>query len=171
MDTALQNALKRRTVLLQEIEKIDRFVAAYQEFSGTPVKVSLPVVSAAPLFDAPGVPEKVAESAVKPKRHENPKLDVIVRNAIEIMRDTGRPMSRREVHTALAARGLEVKGAEPTKTLGTMLWRARDHIDSIDGRGYWPKGDPVPPVSMDEPHAALLAGRRHMGKTARKLVD
>ena len=86
-------------------------------------------------------------------------LDELVPAAIEIIRATGRPMGRKEIHAALAERGLEVLGADPVRTLGAILWRAREHIDSLEGRGYWPKGDPVPPVSLDEPRAALMAQR------------
>jgi hypothetical protein len=75
---------------------------------------------------------------------DNPKPAVLIPAVVEILRARGQPMSRRQLHEALTERDLVVRGAEPTKTLGTILWRARDVIDSIDGRGYWPKGDPVP---------------------------
>lgn len=161
MDTALENALTRRADLVKEIEKIDKFIAAYREFAGDDAQ--LPDLSAVPIttrLRAFG-PRPGSESTVKAApRPQNPPLEVLVPAAIEIMRAKGRPMSRRELHDALTERDLEVKGADPRKTLGAILWRAREYIDSLEGRGYWPKGDPVPPVSLEEPHAKLLAERK-----------
>ena len=92
-------------------------------------------------------------SSVRTRISDNPKPSVLIPAVVEILRENGKPMSRRELHDALSARGLVVRGAEPTKTLGTILWRARDVIGSIEGRGYWPVGDaepePVPPDVID----------------------
>lgn len=161
MDAALQKALKRRDDLLKQLETIDQFIAVYRELAGE--EVPLPrlamttVTPSARAFDSGRAPESSIRPAPRP---QNPPLEALVPAAIEIMRAKGRPMSRRELHDALTERDLEVKGADPRKTLGAILWRARDYIDSLEGRGYWPKGDPVPPVSMDEPHAKLLAERK-----------
>lgn len=158
VDTALENALKRRADLVKEIEKIDRFVLAYHEFSGEPLP-SLDAVAGLSKTVEKATRAASSESSFDAGRPKNPKLDELVPAAIEIIRATGRPMGRKEIHAALAERGLEVLGADPVRTLGAILWRAREHIDSLEGRGYWPKGDPVPPVSLDEPRAALMAQR------------
>lgn len=76
---------------------------------------------------------------------DNPKPREIVPAAISIIRERGKPMSRRDLHEALAARGLVVRGVDPVKTLGTILWRAKDRMVQIEGKGYWPKADPFPP--------------------------
>lgn len=78
---------------------------------------------------------------------DNPRPAVIIPAAIKIMRERGRPMSRRDLHVALADAGLVVNGADPVKALGTILWRAKNQIIQIEGRGYWPHGDPVPPAN------------------------
>lgn len=85
------------------------------------------------------------ESVERTRVTDNPKPEVLIPAAKEILRANKRPMNRRQLHQALAARGLEVRGADPVKTLGTILWRARDQIKSIEGWGYWPKEDDFSP--------------------------
>lgn len=58
-------------------------------------------------------------------------------------------MSRRDLHAELAKRGLLVKGTDPVKALGTMLWRAPDKFIQLEGRGYWNKGQPYPEGGYD----------------------
>jgi hypothetical protein len=76
---------------------------------------------------------------------DNPRPAVLIPVAVEILRKNGHPMSRRELWEALAGRGLLVKGADPIKALGTILWRAQDQIVQVEGFGYWPKADPYMP--------------------------
>ncbi|UQV18868.1 hypothetical protein MU852_03015 [Brevundimonas albigilva] len=93
------------------------------------------------------LPVQSAESPVKRTRvSDNPKPAVLIPAAIEILRQHGQPMSRRQLHEALSGRGLVVKGADPIKALGTILWRAQDQIVQIEGRGYWPKEDVYEPA-------------------------
>jgi hypothetical protein len=55
-------------------------------------------------------------------------------------------MTRRELHSALAERGMLVRGADPVKTLGIMLWRSGrfDQVEHEGKMGYWPKGEALP---------------------------
>lgn len=87
------------------------------------------------------------ESPIKRTRvSDNPKPAVLIPAAIEILRQRGHPMSRRQLHEALSERGLVVKGADPIKALGTILWRAGDQVTQIEGLGYWPKADRYEPA-------------------------
>lgn len=91
-----------------------------------------------------------SSSAPTPQRTrvtDNPKPAEVIDGAITILREHGRPMSRRELHAALGNMGLLVKGADPIKALGTMLWRGRDRLTQIEGYGYWPKGDAYQPAN------------------------
>ncbi|RYF26981.1 MAG: hypothetical protein EOO23_08290 [Comamonadaceae bacterium] len=72
---------------------------------------------------------------------DNPRPAVLIPAVIDILRQNGSPMSRRELHEALSARGLVVKGSDPIKALGTILWRAGDDLVQLEGFGYWPKSD------------------------------
>lgn len=80
---------------------------------------------------------------------DNPKPEVVIPAVRQILLENGRPMSRSQLHEALMQRGLEVRGVDPVKTLGTMLWRAREEIQAIKGEGYWP---------LDVPHPDSLDG-------------
>jgi hypothetical protein len=93
--------------------------------------------------------EADAPDAASPKRvrvTDNPKPSAVVEAAVEVIRRAGRPMTRREIHLALQTElGILVRGADPIKALGTMLWRSgRDALDQIEGRGYWLRNVPVP---------------------------
>lgn len=89
--------------------------------------------------------EVLSTQAKKTRVTDNPRPAVLIPAAVEILRERGHPMSRRELWDALADRGLVVKGADPIKALGTILWRASDKIVQIEGRGYWPKADRYEP--------------------------
>jgi hypothetical protein len=93
---------------------------------------------------APALNESLTEARKTARVTDNPKPAKVVEAAISILRAQGWPMSRKDLHTALSERGVVVNGANPVKTLGTMLWRAPDMIVQIDGQGYWPKGDALP---------------------------
>lgn len=88
------------------------------------------------------LPEKPRRTRVT----DNPKPAVLIPEAIKILRERGHPMSRRELHEALKERGLEVKGSDEIKALGTILWRAKKHIVQLEGYGYWPKDDEYAPA-------------------------
>lgn len=149
MTDLVQNARERIAALRQEIEMLESFVAQSE-------RVAAILGTATPRASADAAPHSPVDESPRPvdrprtRVTDNPKPATVVAGAIEILRARGKPMTRRELHGALAARGLEVKGADPVKALGTMLWRGRDRIDQIEGRGYWPKGDAVPPLDFDD---------------------
>lgn len=96
----------------------------------------------------------------KPKRTrvtDNPKPSVLIPAAVEILKEEGAPMSRRQLHEALAMRGLVVKGSDPIKALGTILWRAQDEIVQLEGYGYWPKNEPFTRGGYDPELIRLLS--------------
>ena len=148
-------ARERIARLKLEIESLEEFLRvtgqARQLLEGDVSSTNLSIIGFKPVstearaFDNTA-PEGPESPPPRTRVRDNPKPAVLIPAVEEILRERGRPMSRRELHEALSDRGLEVRGAEPTKTLGTILWRARDLISSIEGRGYWPKGDPVPPA-------------------------
>lgn len=157
MDPMLDAAQKKRAELLKELEKIDHFLETYRSLaielklesaneSGTqaatdaaenPVDRERMEVGEADV--APAAPTKRARVT------DNPKPRDVVAAAVNVIRERGRPMSRRDIHRALAERGMVVRGADPIKALGTMLWRSgADALEQVEGAGYWPKGEPLP---------------------------
>lgn len=169
-DPILQRAYERMEELDQELGKLKDFVSTYRMLAngiklesanilGTKVGQS----STEDLIGDTGAQELARETFPReeaaPRRTrvtDNPKPDVVVQAALALIREMRRPLTRREIHKGLGVMGLEVKGADPVKTLGTMLWRSGSELlEQIEGRGYWPKGEPVPPPTLRE-----LAGNR-----------
>ncbi len=148
MTDLVKAARDRIAVLRQEIEELEHFVSASERVMAI-LTPSAPAAFHNPVPKSPGDESPRPVDRPQTRVTDNPKPAAVVAGAIEILRAHGRPMTRRELHGALAERGLEVRGADPVKALGTMLWRGRDRIEQIEGRGYWPKGDRVPQLSFD----------------------
>lgn len=163
MDDTLQKALRRREELQQELKFLGDFITVHEkaqqllagvELEHPPEQIGTDAERSPGGIEpsSPARPQDSAEAGkdVKaPKRSrvtDNPKPAGVVRESIVILRERGHPLSRRELHTALAERGLEVKGADPIKALGTMLWRAPDQLVQLEGFGYWPKGEAYHPA-------------------------
>ena len=53
-------------------------------------------------------------------------------------------MTRGQINDALEKRGVIVPGKDRSRYVGTIMWRNRDTFESVEGRGYWLKGEPVP---------------------------
>jgi len=153
MDQVYEAALRRRDELAQELKNLDDFIGTYRrlalelhiESRNTEGTKSSPTSPALPV-------EKIDEPETTPvvKRRsrvtDNPKPEVVVAEAVTVIREKGEPMNRRAIWNALRDRGVVVNGADPIKALGTMLWRSGgDKLTSIEGRGYWPKDAPEPP--------------------------
>jgi hypothetical protein len=64
--------------------------------------------------------------------------------ATQLIKDAGRPLNRTEILTRLDAMGKPLGGEDPSKNVGTKLWRARDKFTNIRGMGYWLKDSPYP---------------------------
>lgn len=152
MNDLVEAARIRVQQLRQELAALEEFLDASERaralLSGlTPQAAS--GESRGPIQNSPV--ERLQESGERRTRvTDNPKPAAVVDAAIRIMKERGRPMTRRELHGALAEMGLEVKGADPIKALGTMLWRGRDRIEQLEGRGYWPKGEPPPQTQLKD---------------------
>jgi hypothetical protein len=158
MTDILTQARERIAELQQQIAILQQFVdsaeqatfllhgeaAAKSSFAGDSAVGDSSTDSLAQDFHTPA---EGAESPPKRTRvSDNPKPAVLIPAAIKILREHGHPMSRRQLHEALSERGLVVRGADPIKALGTILWRAGDQITQIEGRGYWPKADRYEPA-------------------------
>ena len=159
IDPILAAAEARRDELAQELQKVRDFIASYHAFAriaksdsmnttGTLEAVSTGSENSVDHVDKETAREAEGADEAAPKRTrvtDNPKPEAVVAAAVQVIRAAGRPMSRREIHKALAERDLEVRGADPIKALGTMLWRSgKDQLAQIEGRGYGLKGVDYP---------------------------
>jgi hypothetical protein len=62
---------------------------------------------------------------------------VIIAAVHNILVDAGTSMGQHALVDALRAQGIQVKGKNPCKTLGTILWRSKK-FNSGRREGYWP---------------------------------
>jgi hypothetical protein len=157
-DPVLEAALRKQDELREQLRKIEDFLTTYRRIaielrldSVNETETSEPSTGATmPVGGAEEAREEGQTDAAPPKRvrvRDNPKPSVVVAAALEVIREAGRPLTRREIHAALRDRkGLVVRGVDPYKALGTMLWRSGEgQLLQIEGRGYWPANVPAPP--------------------------
>jgi len=158
-DPIYDAAVAKRENLLKDLEKINNFLEAYQTIA---VELKLEernkketqIASQKPVNSVDseqkgGVKEEKSEVPRRSRVTDNPKPSDVVAAAAEVIREKGRPMSRRSIHKALAEQGIVVNGADPVKALGTMLWRSgKEVLVQIEGRGYGLKGVEYKPLML-----------------------
>lgn len=146
MDEMIKAARERLAQIEQEAETLRKFVDSAE--AAAAILGRSQETETAPSPSTAGAKKESDEGGGAPRQtrvSDNPKAEVLIPAVKEILRANHRPMTRRQLHRALANRGLEVRGSDPVKTLGTILWRANDQIKSIEGWGYWPAEDRFDP--------------------------
>lgn len=157
VDPIYQAAIAREAELWEELQKIRNFLATYRTLArGLDIEfVNKDGTQLASVDNSPSgvdASTQITASEAPPARRtrvtDNPKPALVVAAAVELIRERGRPMSRSEIHEGLKARGVVVNGADPVKTLGTMLWRSGGHeLEQIEGWGYWLKHSDYEPAN------------------------
>lgn len=124
-DHAYRAAVERRQRLLEELDKLNKFIELHQV-----------------LFSDGG-----KQTSARPeKRSRNPVSPAEVATiAREIILQKGRPMTRGELVPELESRGVEIVAKDKAKNVGTTLWRAKGKFNHVEGHGYWPSDMPLPP--------------------------
>lgn len=154
MDKVYEAAVNRAEELQRELKELNDFIALYRRtrhllgMDSTEHKETLMSSSAGP-EESKGAPRPLGAVNESPRKRvvDNPKPADVVSEAVAVLRERGHPMSRRTLHEALKDRDMEVRGADPVKTLGTMLWRSgQDALVQLEGHGYWIKSEPYPPA-------------------------
>jgi len=160
MDSILEAAEKKRDEIREELQKITDFIVTYRrlaqqvqadEANTTRThRDSAEPVDGAASQEARALEKADGAQAKRARVNDNPKPKEVVEAAVKLIREIGRPMTRREIREQLAERGMVVNGADPVKALGTMLWRSgSERLTQIEGRGYWPSDLPLPEATAD----------------------
>ncbi|SDR06811.1 hypothetical protein SAMN05519103_00612 [Rhizobiales bacterium GAS113] len=136
MDQAISNALRRKAELERELQRIEQFIALYEEFAGTSAAQSGSVKSDAGNNHPDG-------EVSPPPRGRRVRPPEVVKMVERILKDVGHPMTRGEIASALAARDVVLPAEDKPRYIGTIMWRNGDVFESVEG-GYWLKGVPVP---------------------------
>lgn len=140
MPSALENAKRRFAELKKELEEIQTFIALYERYSGLSTELSTGTYSAevSPDTQKYGVTNKrIRNAGLTPKG--------IVELAERVIRESGRPLTRGDLVAMFAARDVELPGDDKARYIGTIMWRHKSKFINIEGRGYWLRGQPVPP--------------------------
>ncbi|MEG3176820.1 hypothetical protein U1872_11320 [Sphingomonas sp. RB3P16] len=139
MDELLQKAKERREQLRRELEAIDKFIHDYT-VNVAPERRSPDYDPHDDLFnDSKG--RRVARAQAV-----NAMMDEAERYIIR----AGRPMTRFQLLDYLVSAGHHIEGGDPSKVLGTNIWRSR-RFHNIEGVGYWPKSAPIPAPYVGRP--------------------
>ena len=131
--TAYENAIAKRDALRKEIEKIEEFLALYQQFESD----GIDTINA---IKANKNGAKTPESTATPHRRKSPRkvTPVVLKdNVADILKDSGKPLSRREIVEAIEARGIVMPGTNKTGYIGSLLHRFKSEISSTKQGGYW----------------------------------
>jgi len=136
MDQAYQEALRKRDDLKRQLSEIEEFLRLWQRVFGTEGEQSSP-----PNLLPTPPKMRVGLGANHPKR--SPTRSRVATIARKVILTKGAPMTRGELVAAFEARGEPIAGSDPSRNMGTIMWRLRDSFINIDGHGYWPKDVPL----------------------------
>lgn len=142
MFDAIHTAKARREKLLEEVALIDRYLELHHQIFGEAVTETLVATDTA---EAEVVPVANREKA----RPLNDPV-AIVNELDEILASSSEPMTRGQLRSALAARGVSINSKDASKYLGTLLWRNQNRFVNVEGHGYWNKGRDLPAHLLDK---------------------
>lgn len=145
MDTAYEKALKRRDELRKELEEIKVFMRLHAKFSGGTYE-ERGDTKAADDGERQPLPEKQTRTSGR-----NPPREQIAEIVRDLMVQRRKPMTRTDILDALELTGHPIVGVNPSKNIGTIMWRLRDRFVNLSGYGYWPS-------DMDFAPAEYVAG-------------
>ncbi|TXN21541.1 hypothetical protein [Methylobacterium sp. WL9] len=179
-DTALKNAMLERDRIASEInkiqqklhdlraerQKVDDWISAWHRFSGTSEENAEPTgVPTEQDMNIQGAGRSHDESGEKTQRdgkaRGNPRKEVVAAEAIKIIEEEGRSVSRSELYEKLIERSVVVDGKDPQQVLSTMLWRAYNNganIIRLKSGGYWLADRPHEETGYDPTQAPVNAG-------------
>lgn len=141
MDKEIYKALKERGKLIERLREIDRFLSAYESFSGTKVDRN----------DTHQDENELLNSRIPQQDllFESPRKLVpaeIANLAEQLIRQNWRPMTRGELVEAIETKGFEIRSLDKNRYIGTILWRNHKRFSNLDGRGYWATSLGDPPI-------------------------
>ncbi|EFL90224.1 hypothetical protein [Ahrensia sp. R2A130] len=131
MNDDIRKALKTIIESKNAIARAERFIKAYEEFSGASVDRDTLIAEG----DAVSTPRYSQEhSGNQMRRRNNPKRVADV--AARVIRGFGGPVQRGDLVEAIEATGLEIFSDDKPRYVGTILWRNKERFVNIEGRGY-----------------------------------
>jgi FtsZ-binding cell division protein ZapB len=137
----IERIQEQRNALQAEFEHLANFRRTWYEIAG--IKPHTPEKQVRPM--------RVIEAQdPTDKRPLNPDRRFVADKVVEILRNEGRPLSRKELFDRLSKVGVEIQGKDPLMVLSTMLWRSKSKVRRLKSGGYWPTNDEVRPEHTDD---------------------
>lgn len=152
-EAVVARAIEREAELQKELDELKVFLSVYRKLrsqSGDYVPV-MPNQSESTLTDgSQSATTDLADSEPlpAPKGMRQPEFVSFVR---AMLLEHGRPMQQHEIMKGFRRKGRYVGGKNESENLKSKLWRAKNHIVSIGGSGYWPIDVACPAVSYTPP--------------------
>ncbi|MBN9219560.1 MAG: hypothetical protein J0I79_16565 [Mesorhizobium sp.] len=153
MNAARENALKLREELKAKLAEVETYLALEEKFAslsetnaehGTLRNLRIVGTGSRRMLQL--------DDDTDTKRKRNIPKDVMEKEVRSLITEAHkRPMTRTELVEALELKGVPVAGADPSKALGTILWRMGDKFINIKGFGYWPRDLEYEPAGYRPP--------------------
>lgn len=127
----LQQAIKFRDHLRDELEAVEAFIRAYSKVE-----------------ERRASPSKDTDLFRKPARQgfragRAAQNAAAMDEAEKLILEAGRPLNRTTLLNKLEELGHDIEGGDKGKVLGTNLWRSK-RFHNLKGAGYWPISAPIP---------------------------
>jgi hypothetical protein len=151
MDPVFEKAQKRLEEIEREAQEIKLFLKLHQKFSEQDGPKPITATMRLPVAYANA--GRVAEGRPTRNLPKHKMADVVRKVLVEERR---KPMTRTELVDALEMKGIPVAGTDPSKALGTILWRLRDQFVNLTGWGYWPIDIEYEPADYKPPEKKQL---------------
>ncbi len=137
-DQRYEEALRRREEIQVELQRLQRELVDIDEFVSLYQRLFKEVRSDVSVSDTlTGDVRRIRQRNILPPAR-------LAEMCRDIIRTHGSPMTRTKLLEAVQARGISLAGSDPSKNLGTIMWRRQDLFINIPGRGYWLRDVPVP---------------------------
>jgi hypothetical protein len=168
MSIAVQRALQRKSDLEKELQEIETFLALYQRYGGVDDASSRAAGEGLDHgFDdgkaaKPSARAGVKSASRKAKSRRRPSGNgsgrkSFVENCVDLLVQTGHPMTGRELWTMFNETGLKAGKRNDLNNFAVKLSQARGRFVNIKGAGYWPASVPCPAVGYEPTTSASVA--------------
>lgn len=164
MDPIIAKMLKERDNLRSRLKEIELALRVYEQFlkpeQGDAASLG-PVDSGdssihEPTHERPLQRPREREVSMRPSRRGP---HAVRDEAITILHEHGRPLTRGELANELQMRRVELPGKDDenkARYVGTIMWRNRENwFEHVEGKGYWLKGEPIPETEKEKQELRL----------------
>ncbi|MFM9942892.1 MAG: hypothetical protein ACKVP7_25760 [Hyphomicrobiaceae bacterium] len=133
-DEVYKIAIERARKLRAELERLDSFIATYEELSSSP-----PIAAPEP---APAhEPPQLSLSADAPQPAKAVPQGELERIAMRVLLENGAPLQRQALFERVKATGTAIGGSDERANFGSKMSRSTRFVN-LPKLGYWPADKP-----------------------------